>query len=212
MTRGLFITFEGGEGCGKSTQITRLAKRLEQMGRRVVLTREPGGTALGEVVRHLLKHDPAGHGMCPESEMLLFSAARAQLVRSVIQPALEDGAVVLSDRFVDSTTVYQGMVRGLDSDVVAAVHRLAIGECMPTLTLVLTLSVAEGRKRLMKRVRPIGAETDRFEDESDEFHGKIQRAYQVLACSEPKRMRLVDAGAPADEVEKAIWEIVRHVL
>ncbi len=209
---GVFISFEGGEGCGKSTQIRRLAQRLKTMGRMVVETREPGGTDLGEVIRHLLKHSPAGRGMCPETEMLLFSAARAELVRKVIQPALTKGAVVLSDRFHDSTTVYQGIVRGLNPKLVAAAHRLAVGDCVPQLTLLLVLPVDEGRRRMMRRVRPVGGEEDRFEAESNDFHGKVLLGFLQLAKSEPKRFKVVDARRSVAEVEASIWEYVKHVL
>ena len=210
--RGVFISFEGGEGCGKSTQIRRLAKRLQSTGRKVVQTREPGGTDLGEAIRHLLKHSPAGHGMCAESEMLLFSAARAELVRKVIRPALAEGAVVLSDRFHDSTTVYQGIVRGLDPKLVASAHRMAVGDCVPQLTLLLVLPVAEGRRRMMRRVRPVGGEADRFEAESNDFHGKVLLGFLQLAKSEPKRFKVVDARRSIAEVEAAVWEYVKHVV
>ena len=212
MNRGVFISLEGGEGCGKSTQIRRLAARLEKMGRKVITTREPGGTPLGEAVRHLVKHSHAGNGMCPESELMLFSAARAQLVRSVILPALAEGAVVISDRFHDSTTVYQGMVRGLDPQLIAAVHRLAVGDCTPLLTIVLSLPVEIGRKRMMRRVRPVGSEADRFESEPDEFHEKVLKGFLKLAKSDSKRIKVVDASGTLDDVEKSIWELVRHVL
>lgn len=209
---GVFISFEGGEGCGKSTQIRRLAKRLEAIGRKVVQTREPGGTDLGEAIRHLLKHSPAGHGMCAESEMLLFSAARAELVRKVIRPALAEGAVVLSDRFLDSTTVYQGIVRGLDPRFVASAHYIAVGDCVPQMTLLLVLPVAEGRRRTMRRVRPVGGEEDRFEAESDEFHGKVLLGFLQLAKSEPRRFKVVDARRSITDVETAVWEYVKHVV
>ncbi|MCX6909918.1 MAG: dTMP kinase [Verrucomicrobia bacterium] len=210
--RGVFISFEGGEGCGKSTQIRRLAKRLEAMGRKVIQTREPGGTNLGEAIRHLLKHSPAGHGMCAESEMLLFSAARAELVRKVIRPALAEGAVVVSDRFLDSTTVYQGIVRGLDPKLVASAHRMAVGDCVPQMTLLLVLPVAEGRRRMLRRVRPVGGQEDRFEAESDEFHGKVLLGFLQLAKSEPGRFKVVDARRSITDVEAAVWEYVKHVL
>lgn len=209
---GVFISFEGGEGCGKSTQIKRLAARLQEMGRKVVLTREPGGTLLGETIRHLLKHAREGRGMCPESELLLFSAARAQLVRSVIRPALAEGAVVLADRFLDSTTVYQGMGRGLDPLMVASVHQMAVDDCVPRLTLVLSLPVKEGRKRLMKRVRPVGGAQDRFESEPDEFHERVLQGFLQLAKAEPKRVKVVDAAGKVDEVEKAVWRIASRVV
>lgn len=209
---GVFISFEGGEGCGKSTQIRRLARRLAAMGRKVVQTREPGGTDLGEVIRHLLKHNPAGRGMCPESEILLFSAARAELVRKVIRPALAEGSVVLSDRFHDSTTVYQGLVRGLDPELVASAHRMAVGDCVPQMTLLLVLPVDEGRRRMMRRVRPVGGGEDRFEAESDEFHAKVLQGFLQLAKLEPGRFKVVDARRSIAEVEAAIWEYVKHVV
>ncbi|MCX7824717.1 MAG: dTMP kinase [Verrucomicrobiae bacterium] len=210
--RGTFISFEGGEGCGKSTQVRRLAARLEKMGRKVLVTREPGGTPLGETIRHLLKHSPQTDGVCPESELFLFAAARAQLVRSVILPALAKKMVVLSDRFHDSTTVYQGMVRGVDPKLVAAINWLAVGECVPRLTIVLDIPVAEGRRRLMRRVRPVGGERDRFEEEPLGFHRQVARGYLRLAEAEPKRIKVVDGRGTPDEVEAAIWEHVKHVL
>src|SRR3954466_12458949 len=131
MARGAFITFEGSEGCGKSTQVLRLAARLEQQGGRTVLTREPGGTAIGEKIRDLLQFAPEGVAMRPETELLLFEASRAQLVREVIEAALSRGEVVIADRFFDSTTVYQGAARKLDPETVARMNRFAVGDCMP---------------------------------------------------------------------------------
>jgi dTMP kinase len=210
--RGTFISFEGGEGCGKSTQIQRLAARLEKTSRKVLVTREPGGTAVGETIRHLLKHTPPGQDICPESELFLFAAARAQLVRSVILPALAKKMVVLSDRFHDSTTVYQGMVRGVDPELVAAINWLAVGECVPRLTIVLDVPVTEGRRRLMRRPRPVGSEHDRFEEEPLGFHRQVARGYLRLAEAEPKRVKVVDGRGTPDAVEAAIWEHVQHVL
>src|SRR5579862_3248972 len=162
MQKGLFITFEGSEGCGKSTQIQRLFQRLESMGLSVILTREPGGTPIGEEIRHLLQFSDVGHAMKPEAELLLFTASRAQLVREVIQPALETGKTVIADRFLDSTTVYQGVARRIPPETVAAVNRFAVGDCMPDMTFVLDLDPDEAKKRLMRRPRPAGA-PDRME-------------------------------------------------
>jgi dTMP kinase len=144
---GLFITFEGGEGCGKSTQIERLAERLRAEGRTVHQTREPGGTTLGEAIRNLLQHDEAGHGMCAESELLLFAAARAQIVRERILPALERAEIVLCDRFLDSTTVYQGVARDIDPIEVAAMNQFACGGLIPDLTLLIDLDPEIGLQR-----------------------------------------------------------------
>jgi dTMP kinase len=135
MARGAFITFEGSEGCGKSTQVLRLAARLEQAGFRTVLTREPGGTAIGEKIRDLLQFAPESFAMTPETELLLFEASRAQLVRETIAPALEQGTVVISDRFFDSTTVYQGVARKLSPEIVQTLNAFAIGDARPDLSV-----------------------------------------------------------------------------
>ena len=205
MGRGWFITFEGNEGCGKSTQIRRLAGALEAAGARVVTVREPGGTPLGERIRHLLQHAPEGNGMAAETELLLFAASRAQLVREVIRPALEAGAVVLSDRFLDSTTVYQGVARRLAPAEVAAINRFAVGETMPDATLVLDVPVALGRARVAARV---GAAADRMEQEAPAFYHAVREGYLELARSEPGRVRLID-GARSEE---AVASEIRAVL
>ena len=145
MPRGLFISFEGSEGCGKSTQIQRLAAHLGGLGKNVLLTREPGGTEIGEHLRELLQFSKAGHAMCAETELLLFTASRAQLVREKIAPALAAGTIVLADRFLDSTTVYQGVARRLDPAQVAAINRFAVGDCLPDLTFILDLEPATRR-------------------------------------------------------------------
>src|SRR3954466_4939990 len=141
MARGAFITFEGSEGCGKSTQVLRLAARLEQQGGRTVLTREPGGTAIGEKIRDLLQFAPESFAMTRETELLLFEASRAQLVRETIAPALEQGHVVISDRFFDSTTVYQGVARNLAPEIVRTLNAFAVGDARPDLTLILEVDV-----------------------------------------------------------------------
>lgn len=204
MPRGLFITFEGSEGCGKSTQVQRLAARLERLGQPVLLTREPGGTAIGEQIRHLLQFAPESAAMFPETEVLLFEASRSQLVREVIEPALARGELVISDRFFDSTTVYQGAARKLDADAVQQLNRFAIGGCLPDFTFILDVDVATARARMLRRVRPVGA-PDRMEQEPVEFYDRVCAAYRVLAESEPQRMRLIDAAGSADEVEAQIW-------
>ena len=208
MPRGLFITFEGSEGCGKSTQVQRLAARLTSEGRAFILTREPGGTAIGENIRHLLQFAPEGAAMLPETEVLLFEASRSQLVREVIEPALARGELVISDRFFDSTTVYQGAARRLDPEAVEQLNRFAVGACVPDITFILDVDVATARARMMRRVRPVGA-PDRMEQEPLEFYQRVSAAYRELANREPQRIRVIDASASADEVEAAIWQILQ---
>jgi dTMP kinase len=204
----LFLTFEGGEGCGKSTQIQRLARRLRGLGREVVLTREPGGTEIGEQLRHLLQFSKAGHAMSAETELLLFAASRAQLVRELIRPALARGAIVLADRFLDSTTVYQGVARRLDPAEVAAINRFAVGDCHPDLTFLLDLDPAAAHARLAQRERPPGA-PDRMENQPPDFHEAVRRGYLALAATEPARIHLLDATEPIDTIEARIWQIVQ---
>jgi dTMP kinase len=207
MKRGVFITFEGNEGCGKSTQIQRLARRLERAGLRVVVTREPGGTPVGEEIRHLLQFSSAGHAMKPETELLLFAASRAQLVRELIAPALDEGATVIADRFLDSTTVYQGVARKLEPAAVKFVNAFAAGGCTPDITFVLDIDPARARERMMRRPRPVGAE-DRMEKQPAEFYEHVRAGYLKLAASEPERIRLIDGSKGADEVEEEIWREV----
>ena len=202
-----FITLEGSEGCGKSTQIDRLRARLEGAGQRVVVCREPGGTTLGEALRQLLKYAPEGRGMCPESELLLFAASRAQLVREVIEPALADGAFVLCDRFADSTTVYQGVARKLPPAAVVAANDIAMGGVRPGITLVFDLDLDTALDRLRRRPRPAG-QVDRLEALPREFFEDVRAGYRSLAEREPGRVRLLDAGASPDEVEAAAWRLV----
>lgn len=204
MQRGVFISFEGSEGCGKTTQIRRLAQRLEEGGRHVVLTREPGGTEIGEEIRHLLQFSKAGHAMCAETELLLFAASRAQLVREVIEPALARGATVIADRFLDSTTVYQGIARRLDGDAVRWANEFAVGARKPDLTFVLDLDCEQARRRLLQRLLPL-EEPDRMERQPPEFFRAVRDGYLALAAREPARIRVIDAGAGVEEIESAIW-------
>ncbi len=202
---GRFISFEGGEGCGKSTQIERLAARLEAEGYTVCRTREPGGTPLGEAVRDLLQHSPTGQGMCAESELLLFAASRAQLCRELILPALQRGEVVLCDRFLDSTTVYQGVARAIDPIEVAAINQLATGGLLPDLTLLLDLDPKIGLRRARDgREAPL----DRMEREALDFHQDVRRGYLELARIDPERFQVLDAKRTAAELEKQIWDSV----
>jgi dTMP kinase len=207
MSRGVFITFEGSEGCGKSTQVLRLAARLEQAGLRVLITREPGGTAIGEKIRDLLQFAPESFAMTPETELLLFEASRSQLVRETIRPALEQGTAVISDRFFDSTTVYQGVARKLEPGIVATLNNFAVGADLPDLTIVLDVDVATARARMLRRVRPAGV-IDRMEQEPIEFYERVCEAYRALARSEPDRFLLMDGSQSPEEIENQIWDAV----
>lgn len=208
--RGIFITFEGSEGCGKTTQIDLLRQSLIAGGRRVLLTREPGGTVIGEKIRHLLQHDADGDGMFPPAELLLFAASRAQLVRELIEPALHEGTVVISDRFMDSTTVYQGVARAISASAVEMINRFAVGENVPDITFVLDLESDAARDRLMARA-DTGAALDRIERESFEFFERVRSGYLDLAKREPDRIRLLDASLPRETLAAQILNHVRDI-
>src|ERR1044072_1481477 len=179
MARGVFITFEGSEGCGKSTQVLRLAARLEQAGLRTLVTREPGGTAIGEKIRDLLQFAPESFAMTPETELLLFEASRAQLVRETIAPALDQGTIVLSDRFFDSPNVYHGVARKLAPEIAQTVRASATGDARPDLTFILDIDVETARQRMLRRVRPVEVK-DRMEQEPIEFYERVCEGYRVL--------------------------------
>jgi dTMP kinase len=204
---GKFITFEGGEGCGKSTHIERLATRLRQNGHAALVAREPGGTDVGEQIRHILQYSKASAAMTPETELLLFCASRAQLVREIIQPALAEGRVVICDRYFDSTTVYQGVGRKLDSQAVAAINRFAIGTCLPDLTLVIDLDPRLGLERARGREL-----FDRMENQSLEFYDRVRQGYRELARTEPHRVKIVDGSQSLEIVGQQIWALVERVL
>ena len=202
---GCFITFEGTEGCGKSTHIKKLASRLKAEGRTVRTLREPGGTESGESIRHLLKHGP--EELTAEAELLLMNASRAQLVREVIRPAIAAGEIVLCDRFYDSTTVYQGTGRGLDAAQVQNVIEFAAGETRPDLTLLLQIPLKTSEERRARR-----AETDRFEQADRAFFERIEAGYTALAAAEPDRIRVIQADQPLDSVAATIWKVVSERL
>ena len=208
MPRLPFITFEGSEGCGKSTQVTLLAERLTKGGVPLLVTREPGGTPIGEKIRHLLQFAPESVAMTPETELLLFEASRSQLVRQVIQPALDSGTVVISDRFADSTTVYQGVARRLDQEMVGHLNAVAVGNCWPDLTFVLDIDVETAQARMLRRVRPATG-IDRMEQEPVKFYEDVCTAYRQLAAREPYRIRLIDATRSVEEIEHEIWDIIK---
>jgi dTMP kinase len=204
MSRQPFITFEGSEGCGKSTQAQRLAARLESLGVPILMTREPGGTPIGETIKDLLQFAPHGSAMTPETELLLFEASRSQLVRETIQPALKRGICVISDRFFDSTTVYQGVARKLDAQLVEQLNHFTVGDCVPDLTFVLDVDVDTARARMLRRVRPVSR--DRMEEEPIDFYQAVRDAYRELAKKESNRVVLIDGDQPIDRIENAIWE------
>ncbi len=206
---GLFITFEGTEGCGKSTQINALAARLQDQGQQVLQTREPGGTPLGEAVRNLLQHDEAGAGMSPEAELLLFTASRAQLTRERILPAIAKGEIVLCDRFMDSTTVYQGVARQIDTQAVATINRFAVGEARPDLTILIDLPPEVGMARVHARS---DGQLDRIEQEAIEFFQAVRTGYLKLAESEPERFLVLDGSASVEVLEQQIWAAVQPRL
>jgi dTMP kinase len=196
-----FITFEGSEGCGKSTQVKRLAGRLEKLKIPFLLTREPGGTPIGEAIRELLQFSPESANMTAETELLLFEASRAQLVREAIKPALKNGQCVIADRFFDSTTVYQGVARKLDMKAVQQLNLLAVGDCVPNVTFVLDVDLKTARARMKDPRRP-----DRMEMQPDEFYEKVIAAYRDLAKRESKRIVLIDGSRSANAIENEIWE------
>ncbi len=204
--RGLFLTFEGPEGSGKTSLARRLADRLTASGEDVLLTREPGGTAIGEALRALLRKEMKREPLVVEAEALLFVASRAQLVRQVVLPALARGAIVISDRFADSTTVYQGYARGLGVRRIEALNALAVGQVRPDLTFLLDLDPVLGLRRVKRREGY--SARDRFERESFPFHQKVREGYCRLARRFPRRIYRVDASRPLHEVEEEVWKRV----
>ncbi len=200
---GLLISFEGSEGSGKTTQISLLSDKLGDAGYDVLVTREPGGTDLGEEIRHLLKHSKNGSGMVPEAELLLFAAARAQLVREKILPALDEGKIIICDRFLDSTTVYQGVARELSKEPVTVINRFAVGNFMPDWTIILDVPAEVGLERIRHRASDI---PDRMESENIEFYRAVREGYLILAKSLPDRYSVYDGTQPKELIEDEIWE------
>jgi len=199
-----FITFEGSEGSGKSTQANKLAAHLERCDVPYILTREPGGTPIGESIRELLQFAPHNSGMTPEAELLLFEASRSQLVREVIKPALERGTCVIADRFFDSTTVYQGAARKLNREIIQGLNAFAVGDCVPDITFVLDVDAATAESRMQREPR----KADRMEQQPAEFYERVRQGYRELAAQEPKRVVLIDGSAEADEIENEIWRVL----
>ena len=202
MPRMPFITFEGSEGSGKSTQAERLAARLQRCGVPYMLTREPGGTPIGETIRELLQFAPHNASMTPETELLLFEASRSQLVREIIKPALERGMCVIADRFFDSTTVYQGAARKLDRRMIDRFNEFAVGDCVPDITFVLDVDAATAAARMQHETR----KADRMEQQPTEFYERVREGYRELATHEPKRIVLINGSRDPDEIETEIWK------
>lgn len=203
--RGLFISFEGGDGSGKSTQMRLLAERLRREGCRVVETVEPGGTRIGTQIRRILL-DSANHELCPMAELLLYFASRAQNVEEAILPALALGAIVLSDRFTDSSMAYQGFARGLGEETVKALDRVACHGLVPDLTLLIDIdpetSLARARRRNLSEAE------SRMDEQEADFHGRVREAYHAMAAREPGRFRIVDGRADIETVARSIWAAV----
>jgi len=206
---GKFITFEGGEGAGKSTQVERLAERLRALGLSVVVSREPGGSAGAEAIRHVLLSG-AAKPLGPHAEAILFAAARADHLRQTIRPALERGQWAISDRFADSTRIYQGVLGNVDARLIARLEKLTVGELGPDLTIILDIPPEEGLARVTRRRGD--APIDRFEAEAFDFHKKLREAYLELAEREPNRCVVINAGADAATVSEFVWSAVNTRL
>ena len=203
--RGLFITFEGIDGCGKSTQRGMLAGQLEERGFEVVVTREPGGTAIGEDIRRVLVSDESVH-IAPSTELLLYVAARAQHVSELIKPSLEAGRIVISDRYTDSTVAFQGYGRGLPLEMIEEMNTFATGGLTPDLTIVFDLDPAMARAR--SGSRPVGGLLGAFDDQHAEFHERMREGYLSMARREPQRLRVVDASGSAADTHSSVLALV----
>ena len=210
--KGLFITFEGNEGSGKTTQILLLAERLRELGHKVRTIREPGGTPIGEEVRHTLKHSKQNEAMTAEAELLLMNASRAQLVREVIRPALAAGEIVVSDRFYDSTTAYQGYGRQLDLKMVKAVIDFAVGGTKPDLTLLFVVPPETSEARLRSRQVTLPFVRDRIEEADHSFFDRVAKGYEAIAAAEPKRVRVVNAARSIEAIRTEVWKIIQPAL
>jgi dTMP kinase len=208
---GFLLSFEGSEGCGKSTQIALLAAHLKAQGQTVEVMREPGGTAIGEQIRHLLQFSKEGQTLTPEAELLLFAASRAQLVREKVRPLLEAGVFVILDRFLDSTTVYQGIARGLPLASVQAINAFAVGGTLPHLTILLDLDT----ETAWSRIHATGRELDRMESQPRAFFEKVRQGYLQLAQAEPKRIAILNADRSPESIHAILLNLIdtrRHAL
>ena len=212
MSTGLFISFEGTEGCGKSTQISLLAERLRLLGHHVLTLREPGGTPIGEEIRHTLKHSLQNDAMTAEAELLLMNASRAQIVREVIRPALAKGEIILCDRFYDSTVAYQGYGRQLDLKMVSAIIDVAVGDTRPDLTLLLTVPPQISELRRAKRQASLPFMRDRIEEADRKFFERVAHGFGVIAAAEPHRVKSINGEKPVEMVCAKIWDLVHPLL
>ena len=208
----LFITFEGPEGAGKSTQIKLLRDHLTALGCRVVVTREPGGTPLAEDFRNIVKHYHGEEPLYPATELLLFEAARAQHVNHVIKPALENNSIVLCDRFTDSTVAYQGAGRSLDRAFLQELNRFATSGCLPDLTLLFDLPVEVGLARAQVRAAGVVNHNDRLEEEKIDFHHRVRQAFLEIARAEPQRVKVLDATLKIEELFEQVKQQVENAL
>jgi dTMP kinase len=209
---GIFISFEGTEGCGKSTQVTLLAERLRESGRTVRLLREPGGTPIGEEIRHTLKHSKDNTAMTWEAELLLMNASRAQLVREIIRPALAAGEVVISDRFFDSTTAYQGYGRQLDLVAVQRVIDLAVEATVPSVTFLVTVPAEVSEERLRSRQATMPFVRDRIEESDRAFFERVACGYEEIAAKNPQRIRRINGAQAVEHVHQDIWRECERVF
>jgi len=210
--KGLFITFEGNEGSGKTTQILTLADRLRDLGHKTRTIREPGGTDIGEEIRHTLKHSKKNELMTAEAELLLMNASRAQLVREIIRPALAAGEVVISDRFYDSTTAYQGYGRQLDLKLVKSVIDFAVGETKPDLTLLFILPPETSEARLRSRQSTMPFVRDRIEEADKAFFQRVTNGYEAIAAAEPERVKMINAARSIEAVRTDVWQSIQPAL
>lgn len=212
MSKGLFITFEGGEGSGKTTQINRLAHTLSDIGRKVITTREPGGTPEAESIRNLIVQRDAGD-WTPMAEVLLLFAARVMHVEKIIRPALEEGKIVISDRFSDSTMAYQGYGHGMNQEEIEAVHNLALGDFKPDLTIILDIPPEEGLKRSDRRLAGekfvLDQQEDRYEQMDIEFHKRLREGFLQIAKQDPERCHVIDATQDIDAISGQVADLVR---
>ena len=204
---GYFITFEGSEGCGKTTQIEALAKALEAKGKTVFITREPGGTLIGEKIRNLLQDPSLKNEISDMAELLLFSASRAELIASRIQPALKRGEIVICDRFYDSTYVYQGLGRAIGMDIVEQLNQMTVGTLKPDLTILLDLDAKVGIERAKSRQ---SGNLDRIENESITFFEAVRNGYLELAQKEPERFKTIDGLLSVDAIKEIVWDTVEN--
>ncbi|MFA6715550.1 MAG: dTMP kinase [Victivallales bacterium] len=209
--KGCFITFEGPEGAGKSTQLRLLGEYIKKLGRECLTTREPGGTPIAEQLRGVIKHHDSQEPLFDESELLLIEAARAQHVRYLIKPAVERGTIVLCDRFYDSSTAYQGYARGMELQKVKLLNEFVAGNCKPDLTILLDLSPENGFRRTVTREETQNTH-DRFELENLAFHLAVRNGFLEIARNEPGRVKIVDATGTPEEIHRQIVELVKDVI